>query len=146
MKNQGKKSWTLYATKRPTEPGIYFVGILYYPEDPYREKLFLENGVENKHVHVITNVRDDMTVDYGVSEECIVWWGPVLMPVVLKRTMTRLKKEQRKVFVRDNEKYCNQCGTVSAVNSRSILYSDDTEDCRKCGAVDSVLIRLKQKK
>jgi len=140
MQNRGKKSWTLYATKRPDKPGIYYIGFLYYAEENAQQ------GVEDQQSYVLKNVRHNLAEEFLLSEDCLVWFGPVNVPEVLPRTMTRLKREQRKVFVRDNEKHCSKCGHAAGVNARSIIYIDEAEDCKECLGKDTVVIQLKSKR
>lgn len=140
MQNRGKKSWTLYATKRPDKPGIYWIGFLYYCEEP------MQQAIEDQQTYTLNNIRADIAKEHLISEDCLVWFGPVNFPDSLPRTMTRLKREQRKVFVRDNEKYCTKCGHTTGVNARSMIYIDESEDCKQCNGKDTVYIRLKSKK
>lgn len=139
MQNRGKKSWTLYATKKPDKPGLYYIGLLYYAEQDAHQE------VEDQQSYKLTNVRNNIAEEFLVTEECLVWFGPVNVPEVLPRTMTRLKREQRKVFVRDNEKHCQKCGHTAGVNARSITYIDEAEDCKHCNGKDTVVIQLKSK-
>jgi len=139
MQNRGKKSWTLYATKRPDKPGIYWIGFLYYAEERQQQQ------IEDQQTYTLENIRADIAKEHLVSDDCLVWFGPVNVPDSLPRTMTRLKREQRKVFVRDNEKYCTKCGHTTGVNARSIVYIDESEDCKQCNGKDTVYIRLKSK-
>jgi ribosomal protein L40E len=138
MKKRNRLRWTLVATEAPAKPGFYFVGKLYYPEHGFKQEVqdigcvFLQNAKD----YELRNI---------YSDDCVVWYGPIEPPKVQTGTMTRLKREQQKAFVQNNEKHCDKCGAVSGVNKRSMLYIEDAEDCRKCGAKDAVNIREKPK-
>lgn len=138
MKKRNRLKWTLLAAEKPSKPGFYFVAKLYYPEHGFTQKIedpscvFLQN---NNHSELRTPYSDD----------CVVWYGPIESPKIQTGTMTRLKKEQQKAFVQNNEKYCSKCGASSGVNKRSMMYIDESEDCRKCGAKNTVEIREKPK-
>jgi hypothetical protein len=140
MKSRGKKSWNLYSIKKPEVPGLYFVGFLYFPEHGK------PHVIEEEQTFKLTNAKQDIAQEFLVDQNCLLWYGPVNLPSLLPRTMTRLKREQRKAFVRDYEKRCIACGHVAGVNARSIMYIDDPEDCKKCNGKSTVSIELKERK
>jgi hypothetical protein len=136
MKKRNRLRWTLMSTEKPSRPGHYMVGCLYYPE---------VNLGPQKITDIFTT--DDMNkiANLPYEEEVVVWYGPIQIPKILIGTMTRLKREQAKFFVRTHEKHCVVCGALSGVNARSMPYLDDMEDCKKCGEKSAVEIRQKAK-
>lgn len=136
MRKRNRLRWTLVATEKPSRPGFYFVGKLYYPEPKVAQR------VEDINCVFLQSPKDaELRNIY--ADDCVVWYGPVEAPKVQTGTMTRLKREQQKAFVQNHEKHCKSCGTVTGVNKRSMIYIDEREDCRKCGDKYSVEIREK---
>ena len=123
------------STDKPSRPGHYMIGCMFYPE----------NGAPQKITDIIMTSKESDWSDPIYADDVMVWYGPIQIPKIAVGTMTRLKREQAKAFVRMNEKHCTKCGAVSGVNSRSIVHFEALDDCKKCGEKSTVEIRQKGK-
>ncbi len=122
------------STEKPSRPGHYIIGCLYYPEHGIPQTI--------TDIKMTSNKADWEHPIY--ADDVMVWFGPIHLPKIAVGTMTRLKREQAKAFVQAHEKHCTKCGAVSGVNSRSMQHFDAFDDCKKCG--EQLAVEIRQKK